>query len=107
MASRNPCYKCENAFLYRGRYSRNCKTVCQYCKKYDEHKNYLKSKQKYKIGEKITTLEELMKQDFVYFCGGIKHIEVIKSMQYRGIIRFIQDGCFYKAIKKEGGGNDE
>lgn len=62
---------------------------------------YLKSKRKYTTGNKISAIDELMDQRFVMFHGRTTHIESVKSMQYRLILKYLADGMFYKAIKRE------
>lgn len=80
-------------------YDEKCRE-CEYRKKHEE---YLKSQRKYEIGEKIDTFQELMDQNFV-FVGSLRspmHIEAIKSWQVRTVLNRLDQGRFYKAIKRE------
>lgn len=42
-----------------------------------------------------------MDQTFIMFNGRTTHIEAVKSMPYRLILKFLAGGMFYKAIKRE------
>ena len=61
-------------------------------------------KRKYKVGERIESLDELVQQDFVYLLGkfprGIRHISVVQSMTLRTVMGFLKRGI-YKAVKEE------
>lgn len=56
---------------------------------------------KYKQGDVIKTLDELDKQEFIYFNNKIYHCGWWKSWQYRMTTDFLKAGRLYKAIKKE------
>lgn len=58
-------------------------------------------KRKYRKGEKITSLDELVKQEFVYFFDRINHIGWVKSWQINLALRYIERGCLYYAEKME------
>ena len=60
------------------------------------------SKRKYRKGEKIASLDELAKQEFVYFFDKITHRGWFKSWQFSLAERYIARGCLYYAIKNEG-----
>ena len=96
-----PCTKCEYAIR-----ADNMVFSCDFrrqkdCEKVKKYRKYLRSKQKYKPGYAISDLETLMKQTFVYWHNRITHIEVIKSLQYRAIMRNIENRQFYEAVKNE------
>lgn len=61
-------------------------------------------KRKYKVGDRINSLDELVKETYVYAFGttpkGIRHISVIESMSLRTVIMFIDRGI-YKAVPAE------
>ena len=61
-------------------------------------------KRKYKVGERIESLDELVQQDFVYLFGdsarSIRHISVVQSMTLRTVMDFLKRGI-YKAVKEE------
>lgn len=61
-------------------------------------------KRKYRKGEKITSLDELSKQKFVYFNHKITHNGWFMSWQFRMAKMFIDRGVLYYAIKIEEGG---
>ena len=54
-------------------------------------------RRKYRKGEKITSLDELAKQQFIYFYDKITHAGWFKSWQFRMTEGFIQRGCLYYA----------
>lgn len=56
-------------------------------------------KRKYRKGEKITSLDELAKQEFIYVFDKITHTGWFTSWQFRLAIRYIQRGCLYYANK--------
>lgn len=56
-------------------------------------------KRKYKKGEPITSLDELGKQEFVYFFDKITHRGWFQSWQIQLALRYIDRGCLYYAIK--------
>lgn len=60
------------------------------------------SKRKYRKGDKITSLDELAKQEFVYFFDKITHHGWFKSWQFSLAERYIERGCLYYATKNEG-----
>mgnify|MGYP003449102064 CR=1 FL=1 len=57
------------------------------------------SKTKYKKGERITSLDEFIQQEFVYFPYGIRHSGYAQSQQIRFVNNMIKSGRLYKAIK--------
>ena len=57
------------------------------------------SKTKYKKGERITSLDEFIQQEFVYFPYGIRHRGYAQSQQIRLVNNMIKSGRLYKAIK--------
>ena len=52
---------------------------------------------KYRKGGKITSLDELANQEFVYFCDSITHCGWFKSWQFRSAQRYIDCGCLFYA----------
>lgn len=58
-------------------------------------------KRKYRKGAKITSLDELAKQDFVYFYDKITHAGWFMSWQFRLADQYIQRGCLYYAERIE------
>ena len=98
--SRNPCRTCEKSFVYKNRHMPGWK--CKHgCERYGEHQKYLETKRKFRKGERITSLEELLSKRWVMWGHTPRHIEVIKCMQLRSVIKFIEAGYFYDAIRKE------
>ena len=58
-------------------------------------------KRKYRKGEKITSLDELAKQEFVYFHDKIYHYGWFASWQFRKLDLYVQGGCLYYAERIE------
>lgn len=73
---------------------------CSKCELIKEHKRYLKSKRKFDEGESITTLDELLEQEWVMWFHSTRHIEVIKSNQLRTVLKWLEIGAIRKAIRK-------
>ncbi len=63
-------------------------------------------KRKYRKGNPIRSLDELAKQQFVYFNDKITHNGWFMSWQFRMSKRFLDNGMIYYAIKI-GGENNE
>lgn len=98
----NPCRYCALAFEYKGKHS--CSYSCAECAKCENlkaHREYLQSHRKYVPGDEISDLSELLEQEWVMWSGSTRHIEVIKSMQLRTVLSFLERGAFKKAIRKE------
>lgn len=58
-------------------------------------------KRKYRKGEKITSLYELMKQEFVYFRDKILNYGIFGSWQIRLVEFYIQKGMMFYAERIE------
>lgn len=56
-------------------------------------------KRKYKRGERITSLDELSKQEFIYFFDKITHHGWFMSWQFSLAKRYIERGMLYYAVK--------
>lgn len=97
----NPCRYCALAYVRNGRHSPSWNDKCRDCENIKEHKKYLESQRMFVEGEPITTLEDLLKQEWVMRYHQSKHIEAIISMQLRTVLKFIEVGAFRKAIRKE------
>ena len=54
---------------------------------------------KYKKGEKITSLDDLANQNFIYVFNKITHRGWFKSWQLRLAQQYISRGCLYYARK--------
>lgn len=97
----NPCRHCSSSYEFKGKHYPSFSETFACCEYRKEHNLYLKSKRKYTTGSKISTMDELMDQTFIMFNGRTTHIEAVKSMPYRLILKFLAGGMFYKAIKRE------
>lgn len=97
----NPCRYCTLAFVHNGRHSPGWDGKCAECENIKKHREYLESQRKFTEGEPITTLEELLKQEWVMWYHNSKHIEAIKSTPIRTVLKWIEVGAFHKAIRKE------
>lgn len=56
-------------------------------------------KRKYQKGEPITSLDELSRQEFIYFYHKITHRGWFMSWQFSMAQRLIERGALYKAEK--------
>lgn len=61
-------------------------------------------KRKYQKGKKITSLDELSKQEFVYFYDKITHNGWFMSWQFRMAKNFIDRGCLFYAVRTQSDG---
>lgn len=98
--TRNPCRYCVASIEYKGRHSPSFVVECQQCKNRKEYNEYLNSKRMFIPGEPITTLEDLLKEDWVIWHGHTKHIEMFRSWPIRTVEMFLRQGAFTKAIRK-------
>lgn len=57
-------------------------------------------KRKYRKGAKITSLDELARQEFVYFSDKITHAGWFMSWQFRLTAMYIRRGCLYYAERE-------
>ena len=97
----NPCRYCALAYVHKGRHSPGWDGKCKECQNIKSHREYLKSQRKFTEGEPLTTLDELLEQEWVMWYHGLKHIEAIKSMPIRTVLNWLEVGVFRKAIRKE------
>ena len=56
-------------------------------------------KRKYRKGAKITSLDELVVQQFIYFNDTITHCGWFTSWQFRKVVEYIDRGLLYYAEK--------
>lgn len=97
----NPCYECEDSFFWNNRhYPKFSNDLCKECKKRMKYEADLKSRRKYKDGETIVSMDELLEQKWVIWNGSTKSIEVVKSLQLRTVLQLLGRGVFKKAIRK-------
>lgn len=101
MLKQNPCRHCTSSYNYKGRYGPSYKNQCAKCTKHQEHNEYLKSQRRFTEGEIITSLDELLEQEWVMWHGYTKHIEVIKHTQLSSVLGWLEVGAFKEAIRKE------
>ena len=99
--ARNPCQYCVAAVVYKGKHLPNYTVECHQCEHNKAHNAYLESKRMFTAGEPITTMEELLQQEWVIWHGATKHIEMFRSMTVRTVEMFLKNGAFRKAIRKE------
>lgn len=55
---------------------------------------------KYEKGELITSLDELMEQDFIFWCGKVYHKGWVQSWQIRMVNEQMKRGNIFKAKRK-------
>lgn len=99
----NPCRYCALAREHKGNhFPRRWNEKCVKCEYNKKHREYLKSQRKFVPGEQIQDLQELMDQQYVFvtFSDIPKHIEVVKSWQFRFVVENLQAGRFHRAIRK-------
>jgi hypothetical protein len=58
-------------------------------------------KRKYRKGDKITSLDELANQEWIYFYDKITHNGWFMSWQFGLAMRYIKRGCLYRAERIE------
>lgn len=98
----NPCRYCSSAVDVKGRHYPSCLSEkCFSCDYRMKHVEYLKSKRKFEDGEPITSLEELLDQEYVMWFGLTRHIEVIKHAQLSTILMWLEMGAIRKAVRKD------
>ncbi len=73
----------------------------EYLKKEAKHEEQLEKKRKYKKGECVKSLDELIEQEFVYIFDQITHRKWFANYQIGFIKLLIIRGYVCKAIKKE------
>ena len=73
---------------------------CKSCEEMNKYQAHLASKRKFTSGDPITTLDDLLSQEWVMTQGRTKHIKVIRNMQMETVIRWLKAGFFCKAIRK-------
>lgn len=59
----------------------------------------IKGKAVYREGERITSLDELAKQEFIYVRGKLTHCGLFMSWQFRMTMQYIERGCLRYAVK--------
>ena len=98
----NPCRYCALSIECNGKHSPSFEKKCRECEPWQKHMEYLQSKRKFTEGEQITTIEELLKQEWVITHHKYtKHIKVIENMQLATVLLWIKHGYFSKAIRRE------
>ena len=93
----NPCRYCSSSVDIKGKHFASFSEKCWEC----DYMEYLKKNRKFEEGEPITSLEELLKQEWVMLYHSTKHIEVIKHTQLSTVLKWLENGAFHKAIRKE------
>ena len=58
-------------------------------------------KRKYRIGDRITSMDQLANQQFVYCRGKILHNGWFMSWQFRMAKNAVDRGCVFAAIKND------
>lgn len=76
-------------------------TLEQLREKLNKHNEKLEKRRKYKQGDAITSIDELLQQEWVFVFGKPRHIEFVKSLQFRNILDLIERKNIWKAIKKQ------
>lgn len=84
---------------------RSYKGVCYTCQitrklEYQDYLEKLEKKRKYKQGDVVPTIDELLKCEFVYWNDKIYHKAFIQSLQVSLVLRILNKNGFRYAIKK-------
>lgn len=95
----NPCRYCALSYEYKWKHYPGSKE-CGHCENIKKHEEYLKNQRKFEIGKPIKTLDELLEQEWVMWGNRTTHIEVIKSLQLRFVLRLLENNSIRKAIRK-------
>ena len=102
----NPCRYCFYGVERNGKYKpSHRRSECYDCKNLEKHKEYLKSHRKYKIGQPITSIDELMNQKYIYMVHGmsekIYHHGFFGSWQLRYAKGLINQRHLYTAVPND------
>lgn len=97
----NPCIKCVFCFTHNNRCYPAYNKACNLCDKRKKYAEYRLSKRMFVAGGVITTLDELLEQEWVIWHGMTRHIEVIKHLQLSNVLGLLEGGYLKKAIRKE------
>jgi hypothetical protein len=97
----NPCRYCALSWEHNGKHYPSYESPCAECENIKKHKEYLKSKRLFEEGAPITSLDELLKQEWVMWFHQTRHIEVIKHTQLITVLNWLDRGAFHMAIRKE------
>lgn len=97
---KNPCRYCALSLEYKGRHTAG-NSKCVECENIKKHREYLQTQRKFIEGEPITSLDELLQQEWVMWYHTTRHIEVIKHTQLTTVLKWLERGAFRKAIRKE------
>lgn len=65
-----------------------------------KHREELDKRRMFSQGDKITSLEELLKETWVICYGRTWHIKALMNMQLRCVLGWLETGHICKAIKK-------
>ena len=60
-------------------------------------------RRKYRKGDAIRSVDDLLKQEFVYFDDKIYHCGWVRSWQLNMVVRHMENGRIFYAIRKESG----
>jgi hypothetical protein len=92
------CPICKTERAYKG-VCYNCQTTRKL--EYQDHLEKLEKKRKYRQGEVIPTIDELINCEFIYWNDKIYHRAFIQSLQLSLILRILNRKGFKYAIRKE------
>ena len=66
-----------------------------------KHREQLDKRRIFSQGEKITSLEELLKETWVICYGRTWHIKALMNLQLKCVLGWLEAGHIYKAIRKD------
>lgn len=93
------CKLCRMA--YREEFAKSMFGKCQDCEKMKRYNASLERKRKFKSGDTINSLDELLAQEWVMSNDRPKHIKAVTNMQLATVLMWIERKYFRKAIRKE------
>lgn len=73
---------------------------CAMCDPVRKYQDRLEKRRKFKMGDPITSMDELMKQEFVYLFGGIRHKGFVHSQMARTLANGLQKKAIFYAVLK-------
>ncbi len=74
---------------------------CDKCSRMEKYQESLEKNRLFTEGETITSMNVLLEQEWVLVSGRGKHIKAIRNMQLETVLRWLNNGFFKIAIRKE------
>lgn len=97
---KNKCRNCDFSMKCEDVHSLSLEEIYGRCILFKKNKEVLRSCL-FTEGEQITTIEELLKQEWIWLYNVIRNIKEIKHMKLHVVLTFLECEAFRKAIRKE------